>query len=91
MSAWSSVEGVIRFSIKEHHCSLETLIKSLYSEMHCNVRRAAVDVYEVSFRFSLENEAAFEVVQEFAKRVKRVEEYDRNATIDISATIRYIA
>ena len=87
MSVWSSAEGVVHFSKNNHHCSLEKLIKSLYSEMYCNVKRVSINGYEVSFRFSLENEAAFEVIQAFAKRV---EEYDKNAIIDINATIRYL-
>ena len=87
MSAWSSADGVVLFSKDDHHCSLEKLIKGLYDEMNCNVKRVAIRAYEVSFNFSLENEAAFKVIQEFVKQVK---EYDKNATIDINATIRYI-
>ena len=84
MSAWSSADGVVHFSKDGHHCSLEKLIKGLYDEMNCNVKRVAINAYEVSFNFSLENEAAFKVIQEFVKQVK---EYDKNATIDIDATI----
>ncbi len=87
MSTWSSADGVVHFSKDNHHCSLEKLIKGLYDEMSCNVRRVAINAYEVSFNFSLENEAAFKVIQEFVKQVK---EHDKNATIDITATIRYI-
>lgn len=87
MSAWSSADGVVYFSKDNHHCSLEKLIKGLYDEINCNVKRVAINAYEVSFNFSLENEAAFKVIQEFVKQVK---EHDKNATIDIDATIRYI-
>lgn len=88
MSAWSSADGVVHFSKDGHHCSLDKLIKGLYGEVNCNVRRVAVNLYEISFNFSLENETAFKVIQEFIKQVK---EYDKNATINITATIRYIA
>jgi NMD protein affecting ribosome stability and mRNA decay len=53
--------------------------------MSCNVKRVLINAYEVSFNFSLENEAAFKVIQELLSKQK---EHDKNATI--YATIRYI-
>ena len=87
MSAWSSANVIVRFSRDDYHCSLEKLIKGRYDETGCNVRRVAVNTYEVPFNLSLGNEADFKVIQEFVKQVK---EYDKDATIDIIATIRYV-
>jgi len=87
MSAWSTLEGEIRFYHKNHKCSIEKLIKSLYSENILSVEYISALNVKITWTFSLENSSGWELVNKFIQELKK---YDNKVQVDCVLSLRVL-
>ena len=88
MSAWSTLEGEIRFSRTNHKCSIEKLVKSLYSENILSVEYSSALNVKIVWTFSLENSSGWELVNKFIQELKN---YDNKVQVDCVLSLRVLA
>lgn len=88
MSAWSTLGGEIRFSHTNHKCSIEKLIKSLYDENILSVEYISSLNVNITWTFSLENSAGWELVNKFIQELKN---YDSKVQVDCVLSLRVLA